>query len=130
MLHYQLLPEDRLAELMADLFGVKLAAATIARMSRTCAERLRGFAGTVRDLVAGAPLKHMDETGFRIPTPLLTHQDNLGSYDWIDIANDRVVQANIARHLAGLANHGGGYLLFGFHDSRAPNPSLPYPPVS
>ena len=44
LLHYQLLPEDRLAELMADLFGVKLAAATIARMSRTCAERLRGFA--------------------------------------------------------------------------------------
>jgi hypothetical protein len=42
---------------MADLFGVKLAAATIARMSRTCAERLRGFAETVRDLVAGAPVK-------------------------------------------------------------------------
>jgi transposase len=66
LLHYQLLPEDRLAELMADLFGVKIAAATIARMSRTCAERLRGFAETVRDLVAGAPVKHMDETGFRI----------------------------------------------------------------
>jgi transposase len=40
LLHYQLLPEDRLAELMADLFGVKLAAGTIARMSRTCTERL------------------------------------------------------------------------------------------
>ena len=66
LLHYQLLPEDSLAELMADLFGVKIAAATIARMSRTCAERLRGFAETVRDLVAGAPVKHMDETGFRI----------------------------------------------------------------
>ena len=59
LLHYQLLPEDRLAELMADLFGVKLAAATIARMSRTCAERLRGFAETLRDLVAGAPVKHL-----------------------------------------------------------------------
>ena len=53
LLHYQLLPEDRLAELMADLFGVKMAAATIARMSRTCAGRLRGFAETVRDLVGG-----------------------------------------------------------------------------
>src|SRR5450759_708099 len=58
LLHYQFLPEDRLVELMADL-----AAATIARMSRTCAERLRGFAETVRDLVAGALVKHMDETG-------------------------------------------------------------------
>jgi transposase len=39
LLHYQLLPEDRLAELMADLFGIRLVAATIARMSRTCAAR-------------------------------------------------------------------------------------------
>ena len=66
LLHYQLLPEDRLAELMADLFGIRLVAATIARMSRTCAGRLQDFVTAVRDLVAGAPVKHMDETGFRI----------------------------------------------------------------
>jgi transposase len=66
LLHYQLLPEDRLAELMADLFGIRLVAATIARMSRTCAVRLQDFVATVRDLVAGAAVKHMDETGFRI----------------------------------------------------------------
>jgi len=66
LLHYQLLPEARLVELIADLFGVKLAAATIARMSGACARRLKGFGVTVRDLVAGAPVKHMDETGFRI----------------------------------------------------------------
>ena len=76
LLHYQLLPEDRLVELMADLFGVKLAAATIARMSRICAERLRGFAETVRDLVAGALVKHMDETGFRIA----------GKTQWLHVA--------------------------------------------
>jgi transposase len=66
LLHYQLLPEDRLAELMADLFGVRLVAATIARMGRNCAARLQDFVATVRDLVAGAAVKHMDETGFRI----------------------------------------------------------------
>jgi transposase len=66
LLHYQLLPEDRLAELMADLFGIRIVAATIARMSRTCAARLQDFTATVRDLVAGAAVKHMDETGFRI----------------------------------------------------------------
>jgi len=66
LLHYQLLPEDRLAELLADLFGIRLVAATIARMSRTCAARLQDFAVTVRDLVAGAAVKHMDETGLRI----------------------------------------------------------------
>jgi hypothetical protein len=47
--------------------------------------------------------------------------------DWIDIANDRVARAKIARHLAALANHGGGYLVFGFDDSRTANPSLPFP---
>jgi transposase len=66
LLHYQLLPEGRLVELMADLFGVRLVAATIARMSHSCAVRVADFVTTVRDLVAGAPVKHMDETGFRI----------------------------------------------------------------
>lgn len=66
LLHYQLLPEARLARLMADLFGVTLSAATIANMSRSCAERVRGLVETIRDHVAGAPVKHMDETGFRI----------------------------------------------------------------
>src|SRR5262245_37857234 len=77
LLHYQLLPENRLATLMADLFGVKVAAATIARMSRTCAERLQDFVETVRDLVAGAPVKHTDETGFRIG----------GKTQWLHVAS-------------------------------------------
>jgi transposase len=66
LLHYQLLPEDRLAEAMADLFGVRLVAATIARMSRSCAGRAQGFADTVGALVKAAAVKHLDETGFRI----------------------------------------------------------------
>ena len=77
LLHYQLLPENRLATLMADLFGVKVATATIARMSRTCAGRLQCFVETVRDLVAGAPVKHMDETGFRIG----------GKTQWLHVAS-------------------------------------------
>ena len=66
LLHYQLLPEDRLAEAMADLFGVKLVAATIARMSRSCAERVQGVADAVSAFVKAAAVKHLDETGFRI----------------------------------------------------------------
>jgi transposase len=77
LLHYQLLPEDRLVELMADLFSVRLAAATIAGMSRSCAGRLRGFVEMLRDHVAGAPVKHMDETGFRIG----------GKTQWLHVAS-------------------------------------------
>ena len=66
LLHYQLLPEKRLAGLMADLFGVPVVPATIARISQDCAARFQGFAAAVRDRVAAAPVKHLDETGFRI----------------------------------------------------------------
>jgi transposase len=77
LLHLQLLPEKRLADLMADLFGVDLSTATIAAMSRGCAARLLTFSETVRDLVASAPVKHMDETGFRIA----------GKTQWLHVAS-------------------------------------------
>jgi transposase len=77
LLHYQLLPEKRLAALMADLFGVNLVTATIAGMSRSCAARFQGFASALRDHVAAAPVKHMDETGFRIG----------GKTQWLHIAS-------------------------------------------
>lgn len=66
LLHFQLLPEKRLAALMADLFGVHLATATIAGMSKACAARFQGFVLAMRDHVAAAPVKHLDETDFRI----------------------------------------------------------------
>jgi transposase len=66
LLHGHFLPEDRLAELMGDLFGVRLVPATIARMSHNCASRLQGFMAVVRAGVNEAKVKHLDETGFRI----------------------------------------------------------------
>ena len=77
LLHYQLLPEKRLAEAMADLFGVTLVTATIARISQEAAQRFQSFADAVRDHVAAAPLKHLDETGFRIG----------GKTQWLHIAS-------------------------------------------
>ena len=76
-LPYQLLPEKRLAALMADLFDVHLVTATIAGMSRSCAARFQGFTAAGRDHVAAAPVKHMDETGFRIG----------GETQWLHIAS-------------------------------------------
>ena len=83
LLHYQLLPEKRLATLMADHFGVHLVTATIARISQDCAERFQGFADAVRDRVAVAPVKHMDETGFRI----LGSRPRTGKTQWLHIAS-------------------------------------------
>ena len=77
LLHHQFLPERRLVALMDDLFGVRLASATIARISRDCARRVQGFAEAVRARVVSAPVKHMDETGFRIG----------GKTQWLHVAS-------------------------------------------
>ena len=77
LLHGQLLPEKRVAALIADLFGVALSTATLATISQNAAARLRPFAETVRDHVAQAPVKHMDETGFRIA----------GKTQWLHVAS-------------------------------------------
>jgi len=62
----QFLPQVRLAQLMAVLFGVTIATSTIARMSRACAQRYLGFATAVCHRVAAAPVKSADETGLRV----------------------------------------------------------------
>jgi transposase len=77
LLHGHFLPEDRLAELMRELFGVSVVPATIARMSRCCADRFTSFVDAVREGVCCAAVKHLDETGFRLG----------GKTQWLHIAS-------------------------------------------
>ena len=56
---------------------VKLVTATIARTGQDCAAFPGASADGLRDLVAAAPVKHMDETGFRIG----------GKTQWLHIAS-------------------------------------------
>src|ERR1700680_3526898 len=103
LLHYQMLPEKRLAELMADLFGVRLTTATIAAMGRACAVRFQGFVTAVRDLVAAAAVKHLDETGLRIG----------GKTQWLHIASTILLtfyrvspkRGDMPENLTGIAVH-------------------------
>ena len=113
LLHYQLLPEDRLAEAMADLFGVGIVAATIARISRSCAASLQEFVAIVRDRVAGAAVKHMDETGFRVG----------GKTQWLHIASTALLTFYRICHKRGslLANVVGTVV----HDHWKPYYTLP-----
>ena len=48
--------------------GCGFARATIARISQACARRFQGFAEAVCERIAAVPVKHLDETGFRIGT--------------------------------------------------------------
>lgn len=103
LLHYQLLPEKRLAVLMADLFGVKLVTATIARISQDCAQRFQGFADALRDHVAAAPVKHMDETGFRIGGK--THWLHIASTVWLTFYRTAAKRGSLLANVTGIVVH-------------------------
>ena len=65
--HAQFLPEARLSQVMAVLFGARVSPATLAAMSGRAAERLRCAAAHIQDLAASkARVKHLDETGLRV----------------------------------------------------------------
>jgi transposase len=103
LLHYQLLPQKRLAELMAHLFGVHLVTATIARISLDCAQCLRSFADAVRDRVADAPVKHMDETGFRIGGK--TQWLHIASTIWLTFYRVSPRRGSLLAHVTGIVVH-------------------------
>jgi transposase len=103
LLHYQLLPEKRLAALMADLFGVKLVTATIARISRDCAQRFQGFADALRDHVVAAPVKHMDETGFRIGGK--TQWLHIASTVWLTFYRTSAKRGSLLAKVTGIVVH-------------------------
>ena len=61
----QFIPEDRLQETFSDLFGVKLATATLNGFSESVYDGLSDFDSEVLSKIKIEPVKHLDETGFR-----------------------------------------------------------------
>jgi transposase len=74
---WHFIPEDRLAELMGDVFGVDLATSTIAAMGQRKAQDLAGLAEHIEQEVKQAAVKHLDETGYRIA----------GVLQWLHVAS-------------------------------------------
>jgi transposase len=63
----QLVPEDRVGDIMKDLFGAaRLCPASIVAWGERKAEELTPVATHIADLVAKAPVRNLDETGFRV----------------------------------------------------------------
>ena len=63
---YQLLPVARTAEAMRDLFGCRLSAGSVHRMTEECAEALSGAEAAIKDAVTAAAVIGADETGLRV----------------------------------------------------------------
>ena len=66
LLHQHFIPEDRLADLLFDCFNVSMATDTIAAQSEQLASKLSVFEEDLINYSKAAPVKGMDETGFRI----------------------------------------------------------------
>ncbi|MBN1511318.1 MAG: IS66 family transposase [Phycisphaerae bacterium] len=63
---YQLLPFDRLAEIMRDLFACdSFSQGTLANFNADCSRRLEPVDVAIRDLAAASPVAGFDETGVR-----------------------------------------------------------------
>jgi transposase len=63
----QLVPEDRVAQAMQDLFGAGLLCpASVVAWGERKADELAGVVERIAALVAEAPVRNLDETGFRI----------------------------------------------------------------
>ena len=62
----QLVPEERTAQVLQDLFGAAACGATVAGWVRCKAEALASVYRSIGECVAAAPVRCLDETGFRI----------------------------------------------------------------
>jgi transposase len=79
---YQLLPFDRLAEIMRDLFACDtLSEGTLANFKADCSRRLEPVEAAIRDLATAAPVAGFDETGVRAT----------GSLHWLHTVSTRLL---------------------------------------
>ena len=62
----QLIPEDRLQAVFADLFCLPISTATLASINQEMGEKIAPLQDNVLKALKVADVKHLDETGFRI----------------------------------------------------------------
>jgi transposase len=79
---YQLLPFDRLTEIMRDLFACEsFSEGTLANFKADCSRRLEPVETAIRDLATAAPVAGFDETGVRAT----------GSLHWLHTVSTRLL---------------------------------------
>lgn len=64
--HQHFIPEDRLQQLFMDMHGISLATASISNYNHVAYEALAEFEESILSAAKTAPIKHLDETGFRV----------------------------------------------------------------
>jgi transposase len=77
LMSYQLLPYDRCAEALGDLFGCHLSPGTLATLLKGCAGGLIGAEMLIREGLRQAAVIGVDETGLRVR----------GRQDWVHVSS-------------------------------------------
>lgn len=111
----QLIPEDRAAQAMADLFGAAgLCPASVVAWGEQKAEAIEPVAARIEALVARAAVRHLDETGFRVA----------GRGQWLHTASTTALTAYRVTARRGALPRGlsGGVIV---HDHFKPYYALP-----
>jgi transposase len=111
----QLVPEDRAAQAMADLFGAAgLCPASVVAWGERKAETFEPVAARIAALVALSPVRHLDETGFRVA----------GRSQWLHTASTRALTSYRVTGRRGVLPKGlrGGVVV---HDHFKPYYRLP-----
>jgi len=111
----QLIPEDRVAQAMQDLFGAgRLCPASIVTWGKKKAVEWAGVAAHIAALVAEAPVRNLDETGFRVG----------GKLQWLHTASTPTLTSYRVTEKRGEVTEGleGGVIV---HDHFKPYYSLP-----
>ena len=78
---YQLVPYDRVRETFSDIFGCSISTGTLVNAVQHCHRNLAGVEGQIRELLMGAGVIHVDETGMRVT----------GIRQWLHVASTEVL---------------------------------------
>ena len=68
--HAQLLPSDRAAQLLAEVFGARVSEGSLQSFLSRAADRLAPVEEEIRSRLRAAPVLHCDETGMRVRSKL------------------------------------------------------------
>jgi len=90
---YQLLPLGRSAQLIEDLTGHTLSAATLVNINENCSGQLSGFIEAVKENLHKAPVIHSDETGYYYQ----------GNRNWLHVATTACLTYYFAHEKRGKA---------------------------
>ena len=112
---YQLLPTERICELVFDLTGHRLSEGTLYNLNTTLAGALVPFAERTRELLIAEPVAHFDETGVRVQGKL--HWAHVACTALLTFYTVHAKRGEQAMHAAGILPAFAGVAI---HDCWAP----------